>query len=145
MKIKSSRLGDFEIEENQIVSFADGIPGYENDKSFVIIPVTDESPFYYMQAVNNPELCLVVNIPFVFFPDFEVDLPDDVTEGLGIKNDESLAIYTVVTIPENFKESTANLLAPIIVNGANRQGIQYVPAKSKYSIKHRIFPEPTKK
>ncbi len=145
MKIKSNRLGDLEIEENQIVSFADGIPGYENDKNFVIIPITDEGPFYYMQAVNNPELCLVVGIPFVFFPDYEVDMPDEIAKGLDIEGEDSLAIYTVVTIPDNFKESTVNLLAPIIINGANRKGIQYVPVKSKYNTKHRIFPDPPNK
>lgn len=145
MRIKSSRLGELEVQEGQVISFADGIPGYENDNSFVIIPVAEESPFYFMQAVNNPDLCLVINIPFVFFPDYEVDLPDEVAQGLEVDDERSLAIYTIVTIPENFKESTANLLAPIIVNGANRKGIQYVPANSKYKTRHRIFSEPQKK
>lgn len=141
MRIESTRLGEIEVDDKDIITFASGLPGYEDEKSFVIIPVTDNSPFYYMQAVKNPDLCLVVCIPFVFFPDYEVELPDEVIVDLEASSGEELAVYAVVTIPENFKEATANLLAPVIVNARNRKGIQYVPVKSQYQLKHRIFPE----
>lgn len=141
MKITSSRLGEIEVDDKDVITFASGLPGYEEEKSFVIIPVAEKSPFYYLQAVNNPDLCLVLCIPFVFFPDYEVELPDEIVADLEADGGEELAVYAVVTVPENFKEATANLLAPVIVNARNRKGIQYVPVKSQYQLKHRIFPE----
>ena len=36
---------------------------------------------------------------------------------------------------------TANLMAPIVLNTANMQARQLVLDKSKYTTKHRLFPE----
>ena len=141
MIIKSRLLGDIEIDETRVINFPCGIPGFENDREYAIIPIEGEGPFFYMQAVRNPDLCLVLAVPFVFFPDYEMELSPESMDILEVENSEqNLAIFSVLTIPRDFKEVTANLLAPIIVNPAVKKGIQYVPVNSRYQTKHRIFP-----
>lgn len=145
MKLKSSRLGEVEIDEARVISFPGGIPGFENDREYAIFPINEEGPFYYMHAVRNPDLCLVLAIPFVFFPDYELELSPEALDILGIENKEpELAVYSILTIPRDFKEATANLLAPIIVNPATKTGLQYIAGNSRYQTKHRIFPKQPK-
>jgi flagellar assembly factor FliW len=45
----------------------------------------------------------------------------------------------VLTIPEDFRHTTANLLAPIIINSENLQAMQYIAMKSSYTTRHPIF------
>ena len=144
MKLMSRRLGEIEIDENRVITFPHGIPGFENDREYAIFPVVDEEgPFYYMHAVSNPDLCLVLAVPFVFFPDYELELPSENLEILGIvESERDLAVFVVLTIPGDFRDTTANLLAPIIVNPATRRGLQYVIENSRYQTKHPIFPQP---
>ncbi|MGE5543437.1 MAG: flagellar assembly protein FliW [Bacillota bacterium] len=142
MIIKSRQLGDIEIDETRVISFPNGIPGFENDREYAIFPIDRDGPFYYMHAVNNPDLCLVLAVPFVFFPDYELELSPESLDILEIEDgDPELAVFTVLTIPRDFRDTTANLLAPIIVNPGTKKGIQYVPGNSRYQTKHRIFPQ----
>lgn len=148
MIIKSSRLGEIEIDETQVISFPHGIPGFENDREYAVFPIEGEGPFYYMHAVKNSDLCLVLAVPFVFFPDYELEITSEsqeIKEILGIENSQQeLAVFTVLTIPEDFKNTTANLLAPVIINPETKKGLQYVTVNSRYQTRHRIFPQQQK-
>ena len=83
-----------------------------------------------------------MTIPFIFFPDYEFRLEDDVLESLALENQEDLLLYTLLTIPGNdFRGMTANLLAPIVINSRTNEGRQIVLDKSAYKTKHRLFPQ----
>ena len=147
MLLKSSRLGEIEIDDKQVIDFPDGIPGFETEKKFAVFPLAPDAPFYYMHSVESPGLCLILAVPFPFFPDYEVELPAEELKKLEAgEGGGEIAVFVVLTIPEDFKETTANLLAPVVVNLAKRKGIQYVPVQSPYSTRHRLFnPQEPKK
>lgn len=140
-KIKTARFGELEIQEDRIFHFADGLPAFEDEREFVILPFDDDSPYSFLQSVATPELAFFMTVPFVFFPDYEFVLEDDVMAALAIKGSEDMQIYTLVTIPGgNIKEMTANLMAPVVINKKTREAKQVVLDKSQYTTKHRLFP-----
>lgn len=140
-KIKTVRFGELEIQEDRIFHFADGLPAFEDEREFVILPFDDDSPYSFLQSVATPELAFLMTVPFVFFPDYEFVLEDDVMAALAIKGSEDMQIYTLVTIPGgNIKEMTANLMAPVVINKKTREAKQVVLDKSQYTTKHRLFP-----
>jgi flagellar assembly factor FliW len=78
--------------------------------------------------------------PFVFFPEYQIDLPEEQLKKVETKEDEkNLSVYTIMTVPEDFRQATANLLAPIIINTSRKKGLQFIPAKSDYKTKHLLF------
>lgn len=140
-KIKTARFGELEIQEDRIFHFADGLPAFEDEREFVILPFDDDSPYSFLQSVATPKLAFLMTVPFVFFPDYEFVLEDDVMDALAIKGSEDMQIYTLVTIPGgNIKEMTANLMAPVVINKKTREAKQVVLDKSQYTTKHRLFP-----
>lgn len=141
MKLKSTRLGELDIDEKQVIDFPGGIPGFEDERRFAIIPLGDEAVFFYMHSLADPDICLMLAVPFVFFPDYEVELPEEELETLGVEGEDGdhLAVFVVLTVPEDFKKTTANLLGPVVINTATRTGIQFVPAASRYTVRHPIF------
>ena len=140
-KIKTARFGELEIQEDRIFHFADGLPAFEDEREFVILPFDDDSPYSFLQSVATPELAFLMTVPFVVFPDYEFVLEDDVMAALAIKGSEDMQIYTLVTIPGgNIKEMTANLMAPVVINKKTREAKQVVLDKSQYTTKHRLFP-----
>ncbi|TYZ20319.1 flagellar assembly protein FliW [Selenomonas ruminis] len=141
-KVNTLRFGEIEIDEEKIVHFEDGIPAFEEEHDFVIIPYDDESPYVFLQSLSTPELAFLMTMPFVFFPDYEFELDDENQEKLGITSQEDMLIYTLLTIPGGkVPEMTANLMAPVVVNSATMQARQIVLDKSRYTTKHRLFPE----
>lgn len=145
-KIKTTRFGELEIDDSRVVHFAEGIPAFEDEHEFVILPYDeDESPYYFMQSLKTPELAFILTVPFIFFPDYAIEIEDDTVKKLEIKNQEKVELYTLLTIPNgSVRYMTANLLAPIVINCENMQAKQIVMDKSNYKTKHRLFPDKDK-
>ena len=145
-KVYTSRFGEIEVDEQKIVRFQNGIPAFEDEHEFIILPYEEESPYYFMQSLKSPDLAFLLTIPFLFFPDYNFELDDESIKELDIRNNENVFYYTMITIPNgSIRYMTANLVAPIVLNGANMRAKQVVLEKSNYTTKHRLFPEPAKK
>lgn len=145
-KVYTSRFGEIEVDENKIVYFKDGIPAFEEEHEFIILPYDEESPYYFMQSLASPDLAFLLTIPDIFFKDYSFEIDDETVKELGIENSENVFIYTMVTIPNgSIRYMTANLLAPIVLNSANMHAKQLVLEKSNYTTKHRLFPETAQK
>ena len=145
-KIYTSRFGELEVDEEKVVHFQNGIPAFENEHEFIVLPYDEESPYYFMQSLNSPDLAFLLTIPFLFFPDYTFDIDDETIRELDVKNSDKLLYYSMITIPNgSIRYMTANLLAPVVINIENMQAKQVVLEKSNYTTKHRLFPEPAKK
>jgi flagellar assembly factor FliW len=141
-KVNTLRFGEIEVEEEKVVHFEDGIPAFEDEHEFLIIPYDDESPYVFLQSITTPDLAFLMTMPFVFFPEYEFELDDDSQNKLGIKSQEDMLIYTLLTIPGGkVADMTANLMAPVVLNQNTMQARQIVLDKSRYTTKHRLFPE----
>ena len=83
MKIATSRFGEIEVDPQQFITFKDGLPGFENLKSFTLLPVDESQIFTWMQSTEEPWTAFLLTDPFVFFADYAVDLEPGVCESLG--------------------------------------------------------------
>ena len=141
-RVNTVRFGEIEVEEDKIVHFEVGIPAFEEEHEFLIIPYDEESPYVFLQSLSTPDLAFLMTMPFVFFPDYEFEIDDDTLGKLGIREQEELLIYAILTLPGgNVENMTANLMAPVVINTTNMQARQVVLDRSRYTTKHRLFPE----
>ena len=141
-KVNTLHFGEVDVAEDKIVHFADGIPAFEDEHEFVIVPYDEESPYVFLQSLTTPDLAFLMTMPFVFFPDYEFEIDDENQDKLDLHHQEDMLIYTLITVNNGkVQDMTANLMAPIVLNTANMQARQLVLDKSKYTTKHRLFPE----
>ncbi len=77
--------------------------------------------------------------PFEFKKDYSFELSEEDKEELKIEED--VAVYSIVTIHSDVTKSTMNLLAPVIINPAQRVGKQVVLQQTGYITKHLIWTE----
>ena len=141
-KVNTVRFGAIEIDESKVVRFEQGIPAFEDEHEFLIIPYDETSPYVFLQSLSTPDLAFLMTMPFIFFPEYEFEVDDDSLARLGIKGQDDLLIYVLLTLPGGkVQEMTANLMAPVIINTTNMQARQIVLDKSRYNTKHRLFPE----
>ena len=145
LKVNTSRFGEIEVNENNVVKFENGIPAFEGENEFVILPYDQESPYYFMQSLRSPYLAFLLTNPFLFFPDYTFEIDDETLAELEIKNQENVEYFSMITIPNgSIRYMTANLLAPVVINTDNMRAKQVVLEKSNYTTKHRLFPESKK-
>ena len=138
--IHTVRFGDLTIDEKSIVHFAQGIPAFEDEHDFVLIPYDEESPYLFLQSCTTPDLAFLMTDPYLFFKDYEFEIDDATEKKLGLEKPEDVAVYVLLTIPGgSIKDMTANLMAPVIINQNTLEAVQLVLEKSSYQTKHRLF------
>ena len=141
-KIHTVRFGDINVPEEKIVHFKQGIPAFEEEHEFLIIPYEEKSPYFFLQSLTSPDLAFLMTMPFLFFSDYEFEIDDETERQLGIQQQSDILVYALLTIPQGrVKDMTANLMAPIVLNQKTMQAKQLVLERSRYTTKHRLFPE----
>ena len=128
MIIATEHLGNIEYSENDILTFVHGIPGFEEEKQFILIPAEDiEFPFSYLQSVQSADLAFIVTDPFLFVENYDFELSSSDATVLNVRTDEDLAdisVLSIVTIPNDVDQTTINIMAPIVINHAAKVGRQ---------------------
>ena len=136
MKIETTRFGQIDIQAEKIIQMPHGIPGFPDQRQFVIFEHKQDSPFLWYQSVDEPALAFVITDPFVFKPDYSVDIPK-VLKDLAWDPDtqlDQLQVYVIVNIPKGKpEEMTANLMGPLLVNQVTREAVQVVLTDGNHS------------
>ncbi|HOF86726.1 MAG TPA: flagellar assembly protein FliW [Armatimonadota bacterium] len=136
MKVQTTRFGDIDVDDAQVITLASGLLGFEAVTEYCLIPHAPASPFRWLQAVAVPELAFVVINPYDFFADYDIAVPAADAGRLGLHDPHDVAVLTLVTIRE--REMTTNLVGPIVVNMRARLAAQVVLADSPYSVRHAL-------
>lgn len=132
--IQTKYHGAIEIERDKIITFEQGIPSFEEEKQFVILPFSDEDPFFILQSIQTEALAFVMTSPFVFYPKYDIKLDEATVLALDLTKQEDALVYAILTIKKTFNESTINLQAPIIINTKNQKAKQVILNDSRYGI-----------
>ncbi len=145
MELETTRFGTIKVEEDNIITFPEGLVGLSQYKRFVLIPHGEETPFCWLQSVDEPSFALLVIDPWFFRPDYEVVLSDSDAERLQMQEETPKAVFATVTIPPGRPElMTANLLAPLVLNLSARCGWQVILDDERYQTRHPILEEMVK-
>jgi len=140
MIIQTKHFGDVEINEEDVLVFEYGIPGFDELTKFVILGKTDvESPFFWLQSLEDSGVAFVISDPFNYVSDYEAEIDTTMAKFLGIEDENDAIIYNIVTVPEDISKTSINLKAPLIINTKNNKGCQVILENEKYKFKHIIM------
>jgi len=142
MKILTRRFGELMIDEKKILVIPDGLMGFEEYEKFVLIEDTKTAPLCWLQSIEEPNLSLIVMNPFLFKPDYKLNL-DELIDSRGWEGVEAadLILYVVVHLSKEQSEITiiSNLLGPIIINPKNNEMVQSVIPNTAFSLDHAVL------
>ncbi len=141
MKAETTRFGTVEVPEGKVIAMPRGMPGFPGKKRFCIIPHKKDSPFFWFQCLDDPSLAFVITNPWLFKPDYVVDMGPAIQEmGLnGQGENVPLECYVLITIPKGAPEKmTANLIGPLVISPETCQAVQIVLSDGAYSHKYPL-------
>ncbi|MDO6846509.1 flagellar assembly protein FliW [Priestia megaterium] len=139
MKISTSYHGDIEIDNQQTLTFNQGIPGFLEETEFVILPLPEAEAFQVLQSIQTKELAFIITDPFQFFLDYDFQLEPQEIEKLQLQQAEDAAVYVLLTMSDSVEKITANLQAPVIINTKQQLAKQVILMNTSYETKHRLF------
>ncbi len=142
IKVSTSRFGEIEVDESLVIQFIQPILGFDELRKFIILDHSENSPFKWLQSMDEQDLAFVITNPKLFGIDYEFILPQEIADKLSLKSADDALVVTIVNIPQGDPgKMTANLLGPIIINQGNKSAMQVVLSESEYSTKTRLIPD----
>lgn len=137
MQVQSSRFGSFEIEDSRTLNFSQSLLGFPDSSTYVVVEVED-TPYIWLQSVDEPDVAFLATSPFLFFPSYDLELGEEEQATLDVDDVSQIEVLTLLTVhragelPETI---TANLLGPIVVNTESRNALQIVLDNPDYSTR----------
>jgi flagellar assembly factor FliW len=142
-QIQTERFGAVSVDEASVLTFVQPILGFDSLKEFALFDHDEDSPFKWLQSLEDPTLAFVVTNPTLFGHNYEFNLPQDACSVLNIQRAEEAQVLTLVTVPEeNPLHMTANFLGPIVFHNDTRQAMQLILEDPEtYGTKVRLIPD----
>lgn len=141
MKLLTKHFGEIELSEDKLITFEEGIFGFETLKKFVLLYDNDveENPFCWLQSAENVEVALPLIKPMTWFLDYSPDVADEDVASIGELKAEDLDVFTVVVIPTDITQMTTNLKAPILVNLKTHKAVQSIANNDIYDLRVNLY------
>jgi flagellar assembly factor FliW len=145
VELNGTRFGTVVYEEQDVLSFDSGLIGFPGPIRFVILHHKPESPFRWLQSLEDPSLAFLVADPAPFVPDYDPVVPIDQLRELSPIEETPRMVLTTVRIPhQKPEETTVNLAAPLVIDAVTRKGKQVVLEDGAYTMRHRVFDSPNR-
>ncbi len=122
----------------KVVHFPDGLPGFPELERFVVVELREGGAFQQLQSVDDPDISMIVTVPWLFFPDYAPVLSDAEQEELEIESASDAVVFVPVSFDAANSQASLNLLGPFVVNSKTRRGRQVVLTGSDYSVRAPI-------
>jgi flagellar assembly factor FliW len=140
MQIDSTRFGTLEVRDDTVLSFPDGLIGLPG-RRYALLAQSEQTPFYWLHSVDRPDVAVPVTMPWLFFADYEVRVPDEDAAQLQLGEPGSAEIFCVVRAAPALEDFTINLAGPVLVNSERRIGRQIINGAGGYAVRQPLFSE----
>ncbi len=133
--VHSELLGEIRVREEDVLTFEQGLLGFPMCREFLLVPVTREGT-WWLQSAEYPSLAFLVVDPFMFYPEYALELNTGELELLSAADPSDVLVLGIVTLPQLAEEGcTVNLQGPVAVNLRERTGMQVAMADAKFGVR----------
>jgi flagellar assembly factor FliW len=141
VKIKTTRFGELQVENNDILNFKDGLLGFDSLKQYFIVDPGDSTLILWLQSVEDNSVAFPIIEPKIFKPDYVAKLVPNDLSAVELESLSNARIYSILTIPADITAMSANLKAPIVINNTKKVAKQVVLQDSKLPVGFEMYKE----
>lgn len=121
-----------------VLRFEGGIPGIEDARGFVLSDLSEDGTFQQLTCVDDPDLAMVVAVPWLFFPTYAPELPDADRQALEIDAPEDAVVFCSVIADEDGRCLYLNLRAPFVANPRTLDARQVILDDEDLPLRARV-------
>lgn len=144
--VPTSRFGELSVSPEKIISMTSPFLGFPEAKRFFVKQHGEESPFIWLQSLDDPKLAFVSMSAALLLPQYQPEISSLTRQELQAAPEQTLEILLILTIPRGNPEGmTANLLGPVVINTEKHLARQVLQDPSRYEACWPVFTTETKK
>ena len=142
MNISTTRFGFLTIDEDDVLTFIDGLIGMEECRRWVLLGDGQNDALGWLQCLERAEVALAVVSPRRFVPDYRVRVARRELEPLKLRGANDAQVLAIISHAGG--ALAVNLKAPLVIHLAERLGRQIV-ARDDHAVQHRLGTAPLRK
>ena len=131
----------FMYREEDVIRFDEGILGFPDSRHYILVPHEADSPFAWLQSVDEENLAFLMINPVAVKSDYVVQLPEKAADSLRLTDASEGVVFAIVVVPEDPSKMRMNLRAPVIINVRERLGRQVVLEDTSLDLRHPVLSE----
>ncbi|MBX2988566.1 MAG: flagellar assembly protein FliW [Bdellovibrionaceae bacterium] len=139
MIIETSRFGRVSLNAEDLLTFPEGLLGFADLRSFVLLDDPSDEIFAWLQSCESPAIAFPVLEPELFNENYRLNLTKSDLEALRLASMKEARAFSIITVPEDPTLMTANLKAPIVINVKEKTARQCVLQDNNLAIREPIF------
>ena len=139
MTIQTTRFGSVELTSDDMIFFPEGLLGFNELRRFVLLDDPTDEIFAWLQSCEEPGVAFPLLEPELFMANYTIHLTKYDLEALKLASSEGTRCFSIITIPNDPTQMTANLKAPIVINLKERLARQCVLQENSLNIREPIF------
>ena len=141
MKILTRIFGEIEISENQKIFIEEGLFGLEDVQEYVLLNSSEDSPFYWLQALDIPDIAFLLVDPTLVVKDYKLSVVEGDLDSINLKDNDDYLLFSIVNLNNDPAKTIANLLGPLVINKENHKAKQVISTNEKYSVRQLLHSE----
>jgi len=126
-------------ERQRLIQFEEGLIGFYDCKSFMLVERDDIAPFLWLQSTERHDVGFLVIDPALVIHDYKSIIPNREWESLGILDYSSGLVLVTCSVGVKSAASTGNLQAPLIVNYETNVGKQIILTETGLTSRHPLI------
>ncbi len=127
------------------IQFVRPLPGFAQLTRYVLVRLagdaggeSDDAIMYELRSVEQPQARFLVAVPTAFFPDYGFDLDESTCTELSLTAAEEALVLVLLTIGDDTASTTANLLAPVVINARTRSAAQVILSGTDWPVRAAV-------
>jgi flagellar assembly factor FliW len=143
---RTKYFANMEYTEDSVIRLPNGLPGFEEEREFVLIDQPLTRPLVFVQSLRTPDLCFV-SLPILSVDAaYRLSISADDLDLMGLDPSSQPSIGTdvaclaIIAVGQD-RLMTANLLSPLVINLNTRAAVQAIQTGCNYSHRHPLLAE----
>ena len=124
MLVQTTRFGQVEAAQDEVIIFPQGLIGFEASRHWLIIPDPENTDVAWLQSLSQTQVALPIISPRKYAPDYKVSIPSRQLAPLHLRSTDRVYVMTVLS--KSGKTLTANLRSPLVINLTRRLACQVI-------------------
>ena len=100
MVVNTTRFGQVDLKEDDILTFPEGLLGFADLRKFVLLDDPSDEIFAWLQSCDAGAIAFPVLEPDIFTENFSVNLSKGDLETLKLKDAAKAHFFSIITISE---------------------------------------------
>jgi flagellar assembly factor FliW len=124
MLVSTTRFGQVQSNQEDIIVFPQGLIGFEASRQWLILPDPENRDVLWLQSLTQPQVALPLVSPRQFAPDYKVSVTNRSMAPLHLRSTDRVFVMNVMS--KSGKTLTINLRSPILINLTKRLACQAI-------------------